>query len=232
LPHDAEAYVHRIGRTGRAGKTGVAISLIIPKERWNLGRIEAYTKQKMTLATLPAEADIYARRTEVLLERVRVWLRRGRYRPERGMVEALMDEGYDAVDIAAAALKLARTEERNRPVAPVSELEYGRAKDRKRNRSPRDERPPRQRSHASHEKGMVRLTLSGGKLQGIRANDIVASIAEQANIPGRSIGAIRIQDQHTLMDVPEELVAKVLGKAGPYQIRQRPVTISAPATSK
>jgi len=231
LPQDAEAYVHRIGRTGRAGKTGVAISLITPKERWSLGRIEAYTKQKMTPATLPAEDDIYARRAEILLERVRVWLRRSRYRPERGMVEALMSEGYDAVDIAAAALKLARTEERKRPVAPVSELEYGRTKDHKRNRSHRDERPPRQRSHASHEKGMVRLTLSGGKMQGIRANDIVASIAEQAKIPGRSIGAIRIQDQHTLMDVPEELVTKVLTKSGPYQIRQRAITISASATS-
>ena len=231
LPQDAEAYVHRIGRTGRAGKTGVAISLITPKERWSLGRIEAYTKQKMTPATLPAEDDIYARRAEILLERVRVWLRRGRCRPERGMVEALMSEGYDAVDIAAAALKLARTEERKCPVAPVSELEYGRTKDHKRNRSHRDERPPRQRSHASHEKGMVRLTLSGGKMQGIRANDIVASIAEQAKIPGRSIGAIRIQDQHTLMDVPEELVAKVLTKSGPYQIRQRAITISASATS-
>jgi ATP-dependent RNA helicase DeaD len=145
------------------------------------------------------------------------------------MVEMLMGVGYDAVDIASAALKLARTEERKRPVVPVSELDYGRTKDRKWERPRRDERPPRQRSHASHEKGMVRLTLSGGKMQGIRANDIVASIAEQANIPGRSIGAIRIQDQHTLMDVPEELVAKVLAKSGPYQIRQRAVTISAPA---
>ncbi|MDH3599503.1 MAG: DEAD/DEAH box helicase, partial [Candidatus Tectomicrobia bacterium] len=232
LPQDADAYVHRIGRTGRAGKTGVAISLITPKERWRLGRIEAYTKQKITPVTLPTEADIYARRAEVLLERVRVWLRRDRFRQERGMVEALVGEGYDAMDIAAAALKLARTEERNRPIAPVSELQYGRAKDRKRDRPQRDERPPRQRSHASHEKGMVRLTLSGGKMQGIRANDIVASIAQQADIPGHSIGAIRIQDQHTLMDVPEQLVAKVLAKSGPYQIRQRAVTISAPVVSQ
>lgn len=230
LPQDAEAYVHRIGRTGRAGKTGVAISLITPKQRWSLGRIEAYIKQKITPATLPTEADIHARRAEMLLERVRVWLRRGRYQVERGMVEVLMGEGYDAVDIAAAALKLARTEERKRPVASVSELEYERPKAHKRDRPRRDERSPRQRSHASHEKGMVRLTLSGGKMQGIRANDIVASIAEQAKIPGRSIGAIRIQNQHTLMDVPEELVAQVLAKSGPYQIRQRAVTISAPAT--
>jgi ATP-dependent RNA helicase DeaD len=229
LPQDAEAYVHRIGRTGRAGKTGVAISLVTPKERRRLGRIEAYTKQKLTPVALPTEADIYARRTEVLLERVRVWLRRGRYRQERDMVEALVGEGYDAVDIAAAALKLARTEERQRPIAPVSELEHGHSKDRKRDRPHRDELPSRQRRHASHEKGMVRLTLSGGKIQGIRANDIVASIAQQANIPGHSIGAIRIQDHHTLMDVPEQWVAKVLAKAGAYQIRQRAVTVSAPA---
>ena len=65
-------------------------------------------------------------------------------------------------------------------------------------------------------------------MQGIRANDIVASIAQQASIPGHAIGAIRIQDHYTLLDVPEPLVAKVLAKPGPYQIRQRAVTISAP----
>lgn len=228
LPQDPEAYVHRIGRTGRAGKPGVALTLITPKERWRLGRIEAYTHQKMTPVPLPTEADIHARRAAVVVERARVWLRRGRYRQERDMVETLMGEGYDAVDIAAAALKLARTEERKRPIVPVSEPEHGRPKERKRSRPNRDEQPPRQRRHTSHEKGMVRLTLSAGKRQGIRANDIVACIAQQAHIPGHAIGAIRIQADHTLMDVPQQWVASVLAKSGPYEIRHQAVTIGTP----
>jgi ATP-dependent RNA helicase DeaD len=63
LPDDEELYVHRIGRTGRAGKTGIAISLIAPAERWRLRKVEALTRQKITRFTLPTEEDIQANRS-------------------------------------------------------------------------------------------------------------------------------------------------------------------------
>jgi ATP-dependent RNA helicase DeaD len=77
----------------------------------------------------------------------------------------------------------------------------------------------------AHEEGMVRLLLSAGKAQGTRPNDVVGTIAFHADIPGRTIGAIRIQEQHTLVDVPEKFVTKVLDKSGSYQIHRQPVTI-------
>ncbi len=60
LPDDAEVYVHRIGRTGRAGKTGIAISLFSPREKRRLREIEHMTKQALTLGKLPTAADIHA----------------------------------------------------------------------------------------------------------------------------------------------------------------------------
>jgi ATP-dependent RNA helicase DeaD len=72
---------------------------------------------------------------------------------------------------------------------------------------------------------MVRLLLDAGKAQGIRPNDVVGSIAYHADIPGHSIGAIHIQDQHTLVDVPEEFVAQVLAKANAYRIRQHRIKV-------
>ncbi len=78
----------------------------------------------------------------------------------------------------------------------------------------------------SHEAGMVRLSLNAGRTHGIRPNDVVGTIAYNADIPGKSIGAIHIRDQYTLVDVPEEFVGKILAKADKYTIRRQPFTIS------
>jgi len=227
-PQDPETYVHRIGRTGRAGKTGIAISLIAPKESWYVRRLEAFTKQRIEQAKLPTAEEIQAQREAELLERMMVWLRRGRYRRESEMVAELGEAGFDLAAIAAAALKVARAEERQRPIAPVREVrqrepEQRRPRDGDRRRDTRRGRP--ERLEASHEAGMVRLTLSAGKVHGVRPNDIVGTIAHHANIPGHTIGAIRIRENHTFVDVPEALVAQVLAKAGQYQIRRRSITV-------
>ncbi|HRQ36339.1 MAG TPA: DEAD/DEAH box helicase [Chloroflexota bacterium] len=230
LPTDPEIFVHRIGRTGRAGKTGIAISLVTPKEQFRRRKIERYTRQNMSQRPLPTIAEIQAIREAQLVEGMLVWLRRGRCRQEREMVEKLVAEGYDAVEIAAAAMKLARAEEKQRPIAPVSEVVTEPLRERN-GRTPHHSAAKREFGHGrahstrSHEKGMVRLSLSAGKQHGIRPNDVVGTIAFHADIPGRAIGAIQIQEQHTLVDVPEQFVAQVLAKNGKYQVRKRPLTV-------
>jgi len=225
LPQDPESYVHRIGRTGRAGKTGIAISLLTPKERWFLRKIEAYTKQKMTLATLPTEKDIQDQRDLRLVERMMVWLRRGRCHSEREVVANLTEQGHDVNDIAAAALKLVRAEERQRPVARISELREEHPKRAK----PAGKRQKRSKKSAigrtSHEKGMVRLALSSGKADGLNVSHIVGSLSHFADIPGRSIGKISIKNQMTLVDVPEEVVSQLLARKSAYRIGRRQIDI-------
>lgn len=72
---------------------------------------------------------------------------------------------------------------------------------------------------------MVRLTFSRGRVDGIRPNDVVGTIAFHADIPGHVIGKIHIEDKRTLVDVPEKFLAKVLAKTGDYRIRQYPVNV-------
>ena len=227
LPNDSESYVHRVGRTGRAGKTGVAISLVMPRERHRLQRIEKYIKHKLTCAQLPTAEDILALRERQLVEQMMVWLQRGRCRRERELVETLVAEGHDPLEVAAAALKLARAEEKQRPIAPVNEVQE--ARQSRKERLLRPKRGRRSSNGSSHERGMVRLVMNVGKTQGVRPNDVVGTIAYHAEIPGRVIGAIHIQDKETLVDVPEAVVSQVLAKTGSYRIRQTAVTI-APAT--
>jgi ATP-dependent RNA helicase DeaD len=232
LPYDVESYVHRIGRTGRAGKDGIAISLITPAEGWRLRRIEKFTRQNITKADLPSETEILKHREEHLLEQVNVWLRRGRCQREQAIVAELVEGGHDPLMIAAVALKLARAEEKQRPVESISEVQASNYRQDKYNRPAKQVRLKGKkgrvndsRSRVSHEEGMVRLSLSTGKAQGVRPGDVVGAIASYADIPGYSIGKIFIQDQHTLVDVPEKFVAQVLGKPGGYQIRKEKVRV-------
>jgi ATP-dependent RNA helicase DeaD len=74
---------------------------------------------------------------------------------------------------------------------------------------------------------MIRLSLNAGRSQGIRPNEVVGQIAFHADIPGHTIGAIQIQDQQTLVDIPERFVAQVLAKNGSYRMRKQTVTIAA-----
>jgi len=264
LPEDPELYVHRIGRTGRAGKAGIAISLICPFERRHLREIEAFTRHKLARTNLPTEEDIRIYREGKVVASVAMWLKRGRFKRERELLEKLVVEGFDPMDIAAAAMKVARADEKQRPIDPVSEVvERAPVRPLRDGVSYRDLPPARaggftrdagrggstyreaaaapvrdggfvrgpergsERSKSfstiSHESGMVRLTLSLGKSDGIRPNDIVGAIASHAQIPGSSIGKIHIQERHTLVDVPEELIAQVLGNAQNFTIRRLPV---------
>jgi ATP-dependent RNA helicase DeaD len=229
LPRDPEIYVHRVGRTGRAGKTGIAISLLAPAERWRLSRIETFTKQKMKKCDLPTVEDIQQRRDAQLLEQVEVWLRRGRCNREREIVSALVENGHDPLQIAAIALKLARGEDKKRPIAPVSEVQEPvqevpvRAGSRRGGKRSGEASPPQART--SHERGMVRLTLSLGKSDGTQVNSIVGTLSHYADIPGNAIGRISIQDRHTLVDVPERFVEKVLAKTGDYRIGKQRIEV-------
>ena len=229
LPQDAEVYVHRVGRTGRAGKTGVALTLLTPKEQWRLRKIEQYTRQKVAIATLPTVEDIQNRREAELLEKMAVWLKRGRCARERELVNDLAEAGHDLLEIAAVALKLARAEEKQRPIARISEVvaepERRPRREKFGNGRTRSKGNGRKSSSNSHEKGMVRLSLSAGKTDGLRVNDVVGTIAFHADIPGSTIGAIHIQDERTLVDVPEQFAGKVLAKTGSYRVRQKHLNI-------
>ncbi len=228
LPEDPEVYVHRIGRTGRAGKSGTALSLVTPNERWRLGRIEGFIKTSIARAALPTTEEIYARRDANLLERVAAGLTHGRLGQERALATTLVDAGYDLVEIAAAALRLARGGESQRPILPVNEVQERRPQQKKgRHAGQPFERQPRQlRPRGVAEPGMVSLSLSRGKVHGVRPADVVSTIAHHANIPGHAIGRIHIQDHHTLVDVPEQFVAQVLARSANFRIHRQAIDVA------
>jgi ATP-dependent RNA helicase DeaD len=229
-PQDPELYVHRIGRTARAGKTGIAISLLTPRDRWQLNRIAKYTKQRLTRISVPTEEEILARRRSLLIDQFEVWLKRKRCNQEKEIVAKLTEAGYDLNDIAAVAIKLSSVNAKQRPILPISELCEARTAKLKRPVGKRSDKRTagkegRGRSGAAVEKGMVRLSISAGKTHGVRPSDIVGAIAYHGNFPGSVIGAIRIMEDRTLVDVPQQFVPQALAKAEKYRFGKRPVTM-------
>ena len=252
LPEDPEIYVHRIGRTGRAGKTGIAISLVIPAESWRLGRIEGFTRQRVPRSVLPTVEQIEQHREQQLLDKVSVWLKRGRLGSERQLATTLVEGGYDPLEIAAAALRHVRTVEGQRPILPLTEVAERRmqhsgnksrfgersrvdrntgdryAGERNTNERPageRNARPHRPQGAGRAEPGMVSLSLNTGSVYGARPADVVSTLAFHANIPGHSIGKIQIQERHTVVDIPEQFVAQVMAKASSMRIRRQAITV-------
>lgn len=259
LPDDSEIYVHRIGRTGRAGKTGIAISLVAVYEKRRIKDIERFTRSKLTQVAIPTTEEILARREAELVRQLTVWLSRGRCKTERVIVEKMVAEGVDPIELAAVAIKITRGSEKQRPIAPITDLMEIRPARPARGGGVRHdyaEKRPRGEKYAhagekqhgvehatagrnrkldgflgakfgarSNEPGMVRLTMSVGKSHGIRPSDVVGAIAYHADIPGNTIGKIFIEENHTLVDVPEQFVGQVLAKAGKYSIRKQAFTV-------
>ncbi len=111
LPADNDDYVHRIGRTGRAGKTGIAISFITPKERNWANQIQSFTRQPLRESNLPDVAEVEQKRAERLMDRIEGQLLAGANSSERALISKLVERGFDAASIAVGAIRLLRANE-------------------------------------------------------------------------------------------------------------------------
>ena len=208
IPESAEAYVHRIGRTGRAGRTGEAVTLVVPREtRW-LRQIERTIRARIEPRRLPTAADVAARRREAMKQRVLEVLENEDGYAQYLATAADLAEERDAVEVSAAILKLY-----------ADETGRGVSEDQKED----DVATLAAAGRGRGETGMVRLFLNVGRNQGIRPQDIVGAIANEANIPGRAIGAIDILDAYSFVDIPQEHVERVLAALRGSAIKGRPV---------
>jgi len=246
LPEEPETFVHRIGRTGRAGRTGIAISLARPSERRQVRQIEQFTHQEMSEGQVPTIEDIQGKRVDSLLAKVETWLKRGRAKEERALVETMIAVGFDPIDIAAAALKVARAEEKQRSIPEISPLPEKAVRPERRTREDRPERGGRsesrgksQREFAGHnkprasirgkqsdEEGMIRLEMGLGKVDGLRPSDVVASVASAAGIPGSALGRIYIQNHRTTVDVSEQYLEKIISANSKFKARGQSFTLT------
>ena len=230
VPADSDSYVHRIGRTGRAGREGTAITLVEPREHRLLRSMEAVTKQKVEVATLPTVADLRAKRLEITRASLRERLLEGGLDHARVVVETLALE-FDIVDIAAAAVQMAHTAlggDGDDKEIPTVSAQAPRERPGAGSSAPRPLKPARGRV-AGHDAGgseeVTRLFVGAGRRAGIRPGDLVGAITGEAGIDSRDIGAIEISDAFSLVEVPESRAADIIAALKATKLRGAKVTV-------
>jgi ATP-dependent RNA helicase DeaD len=214
LPSAPEAYVHRIGRVGRAGREGVAITLVEPREHHQLRNIERLTKNRIEVAKVPTVADLRTRRLELTQAAVREALLADDNGHFRVVVDALSDE-FDPMQVAMAAVKLY-----HQAVVGDGEEEIG---SRAGAATPA---PGTTQVDAMTGREMARIFIGAGREAGVRPQDLVGAIANEAGVAGGLIGAIQIADRFSIVEVPEEVAKQVIKALGKTTIRGKKVRVA------
>ena len=256
VPAAPESYVHRIGRVGRGGREGVAITIADPREGRQLSAIERSTKQKIRIETLPTSDDLRGKRLEVTKAALERTCRDGDLDQYRGVFGALTNE-FDFDRVALAAIKMAHintvgeADEQEIPQPGFSGKSDGkkpregkgsRGRDRHRDdeqgsggkkhggKSNYDRKEGFDRNEGFDRKGSgkssagkKRIYISLGKDAGVRPQDIVGAIANEAGLRGSDVGGIDISDRFTTAEVPADSAKKVIAALSRTRIQGRKV---------
>jgi ATP-dependent RNA helicase DeaD len=199
IPQNPEGYIHRIGRTGRAGRSGIAVTFVTPREYRQLQIIEKTAKTKLSRKEIPSASEVRKARQKMIREELSEIIEQGGHQSYLNVVKELSGS-LNLENIAAAAFSIAfgdmEVEELKKPSAPI------------------------------REKGMARLFMTVGRKDKIQTSEIVRAIAEEAGIPGRRIGKIEIMDSFTFVEVPSDIVEKVIAAMDKAVIKGRRVAVA------
>ncbi|MFC5461443.1 DEAD/DEAH box helicase [Massilia niabensis] len=234
VPSDPESYTHRIGRTGRAGRSGDAILFITPRERNLLKAIERATRQPVSQLTLPTIKAVNDVRIAKFKEQITETLAAGGLDQFRSLIEEYeQEQNVPAVDIAAALAKLGRGEVplllekpdrepkaatwEDRPARtdfverlPRPSREDASSWEDRAPRAPREAGFKKERVMRAPEDGMATFRIEVGHTNGVKPGNIVGAIANEANIDSKVIGRIEIYDDYSTLDLPADLPKDLL----------------------
>lgn len=217
IPYDTEAYIHRIGRTGRAGRQGDAILFVAPRERRMLNTIEKATRQKIELLQLPSNEQVNNQRIAGFMQRITDTLAGDDWQFMQGLVARYQQEhNTPASEIAAALAKMVIG---NEPfLLPPEQPQQKRRPQEKRSSEKRTQEKPagakksgRRSMPERPEKGMERYRIEVGHQHNVKPGNIVGAIANEAGLDAQYIGYIDIHDEYSLVDLPAGM---------PYEVYQ------------
>mgnify|MGYP000832455425 FL=1 len=205
LPQDDEYYVHRIGRTGRAGREGLAFSFVSSRDYHRLKAIERYCHTKIELGTIPTLKEVRKKRFDKIFKDA---LHTLEISETDTLIERIMkkceEEQVSPMQIAAAFFRKELGEDSKKEIREEKPFsDYDRKSGKRKGSGDNDRR-------RGSRKGYDRLFLNIGTKASIKPGDILGAIAGEARIPGKQIGAIDMYDKYSFVEVPKELTKKVL----------------------
>jgi ATP-dependent RNA helicase DeaD len=197
VPQDDEYYVHRIGRTGRAGKTGRAFTFVSGKDIYKIRDIQRYSGVTIKRKTVPTQKDVEDVKANQLMEEVRSTLESKGLERYSAIIERFVGENTSSLDVASALLKLLMKPGKEEKKAVVSQEIAG----------------------TGARFGMARLFLNVGRNQQVRAGDILGAIAGETGISGSEIGNIELHDKFSFVEVPMEKAKDIIAIMKTKQIK-------------
>ena len=236
VPYDTESYVHRIGRTGRAGRKGEAILFIAPRERNMLRAIERATRQAIEPMNLPSVDAVNKLRISKFKQRISDTLDKAEANIFRPVLEQMQAEtGLPLIDIAVALASMSqgstpllltpKPAESEKPAPHISE-ELRESGTHRGFAEPARAPQGRDRPSAAH---METYRLEVGATHGIRPGNIVGAIANEAGIEGVRIGRVDIREDHSYVDLPEGMPRDIFAKLQKVRVAGRELRISRAA---
>lgn len=209
LPQDNEYYIHRIGRTGRAGKSGAAYTIISGRKQfYELKNIASFIKADIARAELPGRDEIVARKAAHVNEKILSAVESGKYESCRADVQKLMESGLSAEDIAVALLGM-RLSKDTKNIPEIISV-------------PRDNGGKGGRYQKG---GKVKLEISAGRSSRLAPNFVLGALVDATGMPGKSFGKIDIYDKFTTVEVPEADTEHVLDSMTGTKINGQKITI-------
>lgn len=208
IPHDEEYYVHRIGRTARAGREGLAFNLVEGREIRRIKDIQRYTKTKITRKDIPTLKEIEQKQTDTLLENIKEEITNDDLGRHREMVNLLIEEEYDSFDIAAVLLKFYLENNKSTSHTELNAVDYG-----------------KKEMNSSHGGQKARLHINIGKAEGVTPRHILGALMNETSLPKNSVGKIDLFDQFAFVEVPKEYEEEVIKKMTNNRIKGTVVNV-------
>jgi ATP-dependent RNA helicase DeaD len=245
IPYDTEAYVHRIGRTGRAGRPGNAILFVAPREFRMLRTIERVTRAPIEPLNLPSREVVAGRRVAQFRQQVSEVMENEPLDFFADVVDQLEREHEGDLPRVAAALaymaqraRPLRPQEREPAEAPEARA-AGERPDRRGQREQREPREPREQREQREPRAprreqaprieprgeLVPYRIEVGRVHEVSPREIVGAIANEAGLASRFIGRIEIHDEFSTVDLPADMPPDVLGQLRKTRVMQRPLAI-------
>lgn len=231
IPYDTESYIHRIGRTGRAGRTGDAILFIAPRERKLLNNIERATKKKIEEMGLPSTEVINNKRIARFKQNITDTLAAEELSFFTQLIEQYQQEhNVSALEIAAALAKLVQGDtpllmQSPKRVKESSEDKAERPR-KDRERGERGERKPKRERGFSGNIEMELFRIEVGHNDGVKPGNIVGAIANETGIDGDHIARIKIFDNHSTVELPAGMPKELLQELKKVRVVGKPLNIS------
>ncbi|KUI98100.1 DEAD/DEAH box helicase [Vibrio sp. MEBiC08052] len=226
IPFDVESYIHRIGRTGRAGRKGKAILLVRTNQIRMLRTIERVTRSSMEEIQLPHRDKVAQARLVQLSQELETEKEHKALEKFSALIESLRDSlDIDTTTLAAMLLK---RQQGKRPLFYVGEdpmvAEIEREKSRRRDRRDGGNGgSDGRRSYGQGTQDWDTYQLQVGREQGVQVKDIVGALANELGLGKNSIGAIKLAQGHTFVQLPKSMSSDVTRKLRKLRIRQKDV---------